>query len=335
MSELLRTGRNAAAVIALGILVAAPAGALNIALTNDDGWDSPGIQTMKAALVAAGHTVSLAAPLDGQSGSSAAINAVSNLVVVKQRDDEGANEFSVATAGGAEGAEPATSGLIAINISQQLTGVPPDLLVSGTNAGANIGAATQISGTVGAAIAAIANSFNGSVPAIAISTDEPCDESDPPGGDLPACVAANEAHYAEVAAFLVDLIAHLETKPGALAQEPKLLPAGVGLNINYPPLPPGSLQGVSLNRQGRIFSVGGVPLNLLFACFGPCNDLPVGVPTVGGIGGAALDPTPDVADSDVAAFNAGFISVVPIAADYTARPGIQKAFHSVLNGFEF
>jgi len=319
---------------ALAILGGAnSATALNIALSNDDGWDAPGIQAMKAALVADGHTVSLAAPLDEQSGSSAAINTTSDLVVVKQRDDEGANEFSVATAGGTEGAEPATSALIAIDISQQLTGQAPDLVVSGINGGANVGSATQISGTVGGAIATIAHGLNGSLPAIAISTDEVCDPET--AEDPDACEAENAAHFANVASFMADFIAHLETKPGNLSNESGLLPAGVALNINYPPIPPEAIQGLALSNQGKVFNFGGVPLNLEFRCFGPCNFLPVGVPTVGGIGGAGFDPTPDVADSDVTNFNAGFITVVPIQADYTADPGTKNSFSSVLNDFEF
>ncbi len=186
--------------------LASDSAALVVALSNDDGWDAPGIQAMKTALEGAGHTVTLAGPLDEQSGSSAAINAVSDLVVKK----ESANEYSVALDGGTEGAEPATSALIAIGIAKEANGgVAPDLLVSGINAGANIGAATQLSGTVGGTIVAIANGLNGSVPAIGISTDEPCDEDDPPGGDLPACVAANAAHYADVAGFTSDFIALL------------------------------------------------------------------------------------------------------------------------------
>jgi 5'-nucleotidase len=106
--------------------------ALVVALSNDDGWEAPRIQAMKDALEAAGHTVTLAGPLDEQSGSSAAINAVSDLVIKK----EAVNEFSVALAGGTEGAEPATSALIAIGIAKTANdGVAPDLLVSGINAG--------------------------------------------------------------------------------------------------------------------------------------------------------------------------------------------------------
>ena len=303
--------------------------ALVVALSNDDGWDSSGITAMKAALEGAGHTVTLAAPLDEQSGSSAAINAVSDLVIKK----EAVNEYSVALAGGTEGAEPATSALIAIGIAKDANGgVAPALLVSGINAGANIGATTQLSGTVGATIVAIANGLNGSIPAIGISTDEPCDVDDPPGGDLAACEAANDAHFADVASFTADFIAHLETKPGFLHSVPGLLPQGVALNINYPPLAPEDIQGVSLNQQGKLLVIGGVPLAVDFVCFA-CAFIPVGATSPGGIGGAGFDPTPDVRDSDARAFSQGFITVVPIEADYTA--GRHKRFRSVVNTYDF
>jgi 5'-nucleotidase len=317
-------------VVFLTFAFSSAASALVVALSNDDGWDAPGVQAMKDALEAAGHTVTLAGPLDEQSGSSAAINAVSDLVIKKQA----VNEYSVALDGGTEGAEPATSALIAIGIAKDANGgVAPDLLVSGINAGANIGAATQLSGTVGGTIVAIANGLNGSLPAIGISTDEPCDEDDPPGGDLEACVAANAEHYANVAGFVADFIAHLETKPGFLSRESGLLPAGVALNINYPPLAPEDIQGVRLNNQGQTLVIGGIPLAVDFVCFA-CAFIPVGASSPGGIGGAGFDPTPDVAGSDSAAYLAGYITVVPIQANYTASEGILHGFESVINKFD-
>lgn len=319
------------ATFILSLAVASSASALNVALSNDDGWSAPGIQAMRAALAAASHTVTLAAPLDEQSASSAAINFVSDLVIKK----EATNEYSVATAGGTEGAEPATSALIAIGIARDANGgVLPDLLVSGINAGANIGAATPISGTVGGTILALTSGVNGTVPAIAISTDPVCDEEDlPEGVDLPACVAENATHYANVAAFIVDFIAHLETKPGFLRSVKEgLLPAGVGLNINYPPLPPEDIKGVSLNTQGRLVVLDGVPLAIDFKCFA-CAVIPVGGSSPGGIGGAEYDPTQDVADSDTTAFRNGFITVVPIEPDYTA--GKDSRFESVLRTYDY
>lgn len=41
---------------------------LNILLVNDDGYQADGIRVMFDALVAAGHTVTLVAPKDPQSG---------------------------------------------------------------------------------------------------------------------------------------------------------------------------------------------------------------------------------------------------------------------------
>ena len=42
---------------------------LRILLTNDDGYDAPGINTLQRHLLAAGHDVTLVAPLKDHSGS--------------------------------------------------------------------------------------------------------------------------------------------------------------------------------------------------------------------------------------------------------------------------
>ena len=315
------------------LALATGASALNVAVSNDDGWDAPGVQALKSELESRDHTVTLAAPLDQQSGSSAAIDIAippENVLIIKR---ESSNEYSVAKQSGTEGAEPATSALMAIAISTEASGVAPDLLVTGINSGANVGSATQVSGTVGGAIVGLANGFNGSVPAVAISTDEPCEEDDAEPEDLAACQAENAAHYAEVADFTADFIAHLESKPGFLDSVSGLLPQGVGLNINYPPLPRAAVAGVKLSRQGRIFTSGGIPLNLQFLCFFGCTATPEGEITFAGIGAADFDPTEDVMNSDVANFNAGYITVVPIEPDYTAKN--SNSFNSVVELFDF
>jgi len=233
----------------------APAEALDIALTNDDGWNAPGIQALKEALRDAGHTVTLAGPLTNQSGSSAAVDLVA-LRVTKRAEDE----YSVALADGVTSAKPATSGLIAVGIVQE-KGRLPDLLVSGINAGNNLGALTQVSGTVGAAIGAVAASFNGAVPAIAISTDEPdCD------------AACQQHHYSVVAQFIVKFIAHLETKPGFLASEDRLLPDGIGLNINYPASD--SIMGVKVAVQGQTAQLDGLQIIGNFRCLTARSPIP-------------------------------------------------------------
>jgi len=55
MERRIRIGRTVTRVFALVMLAAtSPAVALNIALSNDDGWDAPGIQAMKVALESGG-----------------------------------------------------------------------------------------------------------------------------------------------------------------------------------------------------------------------------------------------------------------------------------------
>ena len=301
------------ALCAAGALLLPASGvhALDIALTNDDGWSSRGVQAMKAALVDAGHRVTLAAPLNEQSGSSAAINT-GGLLIRKERDNAGALEFSVAVTGGTDGAEPATSSLLAIDIARQRSGHLPDLLVSGINAGANIGAFTQISGTVGAAIVAMSSTFNGAVPAIAISTDAICSAA------TPECGAANDEHFARVARFVVNLIAQLEQKSGPLAKESGLLPQGLGLNINYPPIE--APVGVRISQQGRTAAFGGTTSSLNIGCYGPCASVPVGTAIPGGITGIAADETLEVRNADTTAFVQGYVTIVPIEANYTADP---------------
>ena len=57
------------ALVLLSLVDLARAEPLRILLTNDDGFDSPGITAMQKALTAAGHDVILVAPLNNQSGS--------------------------------------------------------------------------------------------------------------------------------------------------------------------------------------------------------------------------------------------------------------------------
>ena len=47
--------------------------ALSILLTNDDGYDAPGIKAMRSALTAAGHHVMVVSARDQRSGSSVKI----------------------------------------------------------------------------------------------------------------------------------------------------------------------------------------------------------------------------------------------------------------------
>jgi len=295
--------------------LANPAAALSIALTNDDGWNAPGIQIMKAALVAAGHTVTLAAPLTDQSGSSLALDQVP--LAVKK---EAAEEYSVALwATPTVSAKPANSAYVAIGIVQE-GGRSPDLLISGINSSANIGLSELLSGTVGAAAHAMKAVLNGGVPAIAIGTDVPTSNCD---------VACQQAHYQVVANFMVRFVAHLETKPGFLAAEAGLLPRGLGLVVSYPGT--ASIRGVKIGVQSDTIAVPGVgKVSGAISCASTgCASLPIGA-TQRARMILAPDSTPDTKDSDLGYYMDGYVTIVPIAANMTAPNPLR--FKSILPG---
>ena len=305
------------------------ASALNIALTNDDGWSTYGIHALYNALTAAGHDVSLAGPLGGQSGSSAAVdvNAVfaSALVITKQAE----NIYSVAA--GDDSAEPATAGAIASNIVLQANGAPPDLLVSGINDGANVGPTTQISGTVGAAVVSIGRLIGAPIPAIAVSTDERCEEGSSADDQMVPDPAAIPADCEEVADFVVKLVDELEMQRHHKKGKSSILPDGVALNVNYPP---GAPLGVKVANQGQspyVDLLGGAA-SIEVACYA-CLEIAVGESSAGGIFEVVPATGKDVKDSDSQLFAKGYITIVPIEADYTANPKALKGLAGTLKKF--
>lgn len=126
---------------------------MHIMLVNDDGIYAPGIRAMCDAAIAAGHEVSVCAPDRERSAASHAIT-LRDALRAEKVDVPGAK---VAYAVNGLPADCARLGLYLI------PGV--DLVISGINAGANMGAACIYSGTVGAATEA---SMSGT-PALAVS----------------------------------------------------------------------------------------------------------------------------------------------------------------------
>jgi 5'-nucleotidase len=309
---------------------------LNIALTNDDGWSAIGVQTVHQVLVAAGHTVVLVGSSENQSGMSAAGDlGVNNLRITKRFEDGnpngGSDQYSLALATG-PGAKPATSGLMAISIAER-SGRPVDLLISGTNLGANIGAWTNISGTVGAAIHALSYLKGRTIPAIAISTDERFTSSTCPAGQAAYCEEANREHFTKVANWLASFIATLQQKPGALKHDDGLLPPHIGLNINYPTYVISGrdaankpiysyveeIRGVALTAQGKLGYAGGIPRAYPLGCYTDCVRAAVGTPAPAGI-----TSNPEITDikerplADTLAFSEGKVTIVPFTVDITA-----------------
>lgn len=134
-------------------------GPLSILLVNDDGWDAPGITAVYDALRAAGHDVTLVAPLENQSGRSMATN-VDALAVT--RPEPGSPKYAV---------DGTPVDALNVGLFGVLDDKRPDVVVSGINLGANVGANVNYSGTFGAATAAA----EAGVPAFAVSADVDAD----------------------------------------------------------------------------------------------------------------------------------------------------------------
>jgi 5'-nucleotidase len=175
-----------------------------ILITNDDGIHSPGIEALQQALAALGRTVVIAPDRDN-SAVSHSLTMNRPLKVVQVRKD-------VYTIDGTP------TDCVAVGLKKILT-VRPDLLVSGINAGANLGDDISYSGTVSAAIE---GTMYG-IPSMAISV----------GGEPPYDYRA----AAQIAVYLTGIILR------------NTLPGDTLLNINVPS--GSSYKKIRVTRQGR------------------------------------------------------------------------------------
>jgi 5'-nucleotidase len=129
---------------------------LRIVVTNDDGYDSAGIDAVIQALKAEPNVeITVVAPATQQSGKGGAVTG-GTLTASDLTSKSGYPLKAVA-------GTPADSIIWAIE--QKGISFTPDLVVSGVNAGANLGPVIDVSGTVGAARAAVQRN----IPAIAAS----------------------------------------------------------------------------------------------------------------------------------------------------------------------
>ncbi|WP_101759715.1 5'/3'-nucleotidase SurE [Oceanicoccus sp. KOV_DT_Chl] len=144
-----------AALVAAVTAVALPVSALNILLTNDDGYGSYGITAMQSALESAGHTVYVSAPAENQSGKSGGINT-------HYGESVGFIEYVGGKQWAVEGtpADAVSAGLFGLLPAVLPEGEAIDLVVSGINDGENIARFANASGTVGAAMFALRRGYH-------------------------------------------------------------------------------------------------------------------------------------------------------------------------------
>jgi 5'-nucleotidase len=121
---------------------------MRLLVTNDDGIDAEGLHVLARHLAHAGHEVIVAAPASDASGSGAALGVfhADSHIDVKRMDIPDCDAPAWAVAG--------PPGLCVLAARLGAFGDPPEIVVSGINAGLNTGRAILHSGTVGAALTA-------------------------------------------------------------------------------------------------------------------------------------------------------------------------------------
>ena len=186
-----------------------PAEPYHILVSNDDGIASPGIQRLASALRAVGE-VTVVAPCGQRSGSGMSIR----LDLEKHLERY---EHEGEPGGHCVEATPAGAVLVAIDALAPEGGF--DLVVSGINAGANVGAVAPMSGTVGAAMM---GAYKG-VPAVAASL-----------GD-------RRHGFDYAAAFVARFVEELK------GRTPR---PGIVFSVNFPAGAEDEIAGVAVGRMG-------------------------------------------------------------------------------------
>ena len=130
---------------------------MDVLLTNDDGIRATGLRALYAALREAGHTVHVVAPMRQQSGVGHSLTVFEPLraVRVEEGDFSGLGVYGTPT----DCVKLALACLLPVR---------PQLVISGINAGANVGPDILYSGTVGAATEAA----HEDLPSLAVSYDD-------------------------------------------------------------------------------------------------------------------------------------------------------------------
>jgi 5'-nucleotidase len=246
-------------------------------ITNDDGISSPGLWALARGAVDAGFEVTVAAPHVDSTGVGASVFAVA---------DRGGVKVHEHAAPGLDVPAYAVEGHPAFIVHAALEGwldPAPEIVLSGTNIGANAGHAVLHSGTVGAALTA---SLHG-VPALATSLD--CGWAGREG-----------AHWDSVRAVLPEVLEILLAGP-----------AGVPLSLNVPDLPEAELKPL---REAELAAFGMVQVRVAHTAGAD------GGPGV--LRTTISDPTePAVGDSDIALLAQGHPTLTALRS-ISAVPGL-------------
>jgi len=247
-----------------------------ILISNDDGIESPGIKVLERIAGDLSEDVWVVAPEQEQSGASHSLTTRRPL----RMREVARRRYMV---------DGTPTDCVLIAVKRLLRDRPPDLVLSGINAGSNVGEDLTYSGTVAAAMEATLLG----IPAMALSQDYRG------GHDIP---------WKTGEAFAAEVIRRLLRRPW---------PDSTLFNINFPGVPPEEAAGFAVTSQGKRaiadnLTEGVDPRGRPYYWIGPVRD-----------GGAAEPGT------DVAALAGNRVSITPVHLDLTNVPvlaALRKVF---------
>lgn len=220
----------------------------------------------------------MVAPATSQSATGAKISYGGTLAV-SQPDPTDPKVWVVA-------GSPADS--MAFALSAVYSSRPPDLVISGANFGQNTSRNTNHSGTFGA----VTEALERGIPSIAVSSVAQGDY-DGRSATLP--------DFPNTATFVTKLVAELQA-----AASGRLLPRGLGLNVNYP------LQKDKGVRLARFAEVDPFPTTYTFQCDGMYAI------------GWQYRPSGEK-DVDTTLLEKGFVTITPIDCDLSSDGDLSGA----------
>jgi 5'-nucleotidase len=245
--------------------------ALRILLTNDDGVYAPGLRALRTELKKLGEVI-VVAPAGEQSGVGHSITLLTPLLIQEVLDER--NE----PMGWAVEGRPADC--VKLALLELLRDKPPDLIVSGLNAGSNAGINVLYSGTVAAAIEGAF--FQRTSIAVSLEYTKP-----------------KPLNFPLAAEYARTVIAQIARQP---------VPTGSLFNVNIPSLEKGPVKGIRTVPQNvaaylETYDRRIDPRGRVYFWSGPDFHCP--------------EPHPD---SDVSALSDGYITVTPLQFDLTHAP---------------
>lgn len=265
---------------------------MRILLTNDDGYSAPGMTALAQAIgrwcaaapIGEVREAVIAAPHTNYSGMAAAVGDVFEDAAVRYERHVIAGAENIPTY--ALEAAPALCAALGALGTFDFT---PDIIVSGINAGSNVGHSILHSGTVGAILSGGQLGLSG----LAVSIQY-----------------APDAHYDAAAAMTVQVLEHVMN-----AGERFLL------NFNVPNLPLGEIKGVArghISSAGVLLAggprAGGEPLGsagLLPLLFGPAT------PELG-------DVSDEASDEDGALVASGYACLTPLVGPHESYDPLHE-----------